>query len=224
MKNPTGQQNSHANGSAHTKPNLARGPLADGALISHSPGRSNPKTSESTETRLGPPSRTSSAPQSPPPSPEFGHVLPVRKVSFANGDPPIKYKTFNTPPLSRTVSQPLLVPCRTHDQATSGKSDQSNILESDPAITNPFLVSAPYVKPPCFIDYGTNLHIAASTFVNRGLYVIDSPVCSIRIGERCLLGPQVILASIRHPIGVFPSTSCTISTLFCFRLTLLKVA
>jgi UDP-3-O-[3-hydroxymyristoyl] glucosamine N-acyltransferase len=97
------------------------------------------------------------------------------------------------------------------DEACSGltapddREDQPSIntdrKDHDPAITNPFIVNVPYVKPPVYIDYGTNLHIGQNTFVNRNLVVIDSPVCPIWIGARCQLGPNVTLAAIDHPLS-----------------------
>jgi len=83
-------------------------------------------------------------------------------------------------------------------EATRGPTE--DLQEHDPAVTNPFIVNAPYVKPPVYIDYGTNLHIGNGTFINRNFVVIDSPVCQIRIGERCLFGPNVILAAVEHPL------------------------
>jgi maltose O-acetyltransferase len=73
--------------------------------------------------------------------------------------------------------------------------------QMDPRYSDPF-VGAPYLKPPVFIDYGTSLQIAPSTFVNRNFTVIDSPAASFTIGERCLIGPNVTLAGVGHPLGM----------------------
>jgi acetyltransferase-like isoleucine patch superfamily enzyme len=72
---------------------------------------------------------------------------------------------------------------------------------ADTKRSNPFSVKAPYVKTPVYIDYGMNLQIAASTFINRNLTVIDSPATRIIIGERCMIGPNVTLAGVGHPLG-----------------------
>lgn len=61
--------------------------------------------------------------------------------------------------------------------------------------------AAPYIKPPLHIDYGTNLHIAPTTFINRNLTVLDTPELPVRIGERCLLGPNVSIYAVAHPVG-----------------------
>lgn len=36
-------------------------------------------------------------------------------------------------------------------------------------------IEAPLVKSPFHIDYGTNVHIAPSAFINRNCYLQDSP-------------------------------------------------
>lgn len=47
---------------------------------------------------------------------------------------------------------------------------------------------SPYLKPPVHIDYGTRLEIAPSTFINRNCMILDTPVRSVKIGARCLIG------------------------------------
>jgi hypothetical protein len=59
----------------------------------------------------------------------------------------------------------------------------------------------PYLKPPLHIDYGTTLDIAASTFINRGCKILDTPVGSVKIGERCLIGPDFHIYAVTHPLG-----------------------
>ncbi|GAA1673055.1 sugar O-acetyltransferase [Glycomyces endophyticus] len=59
-----------------------------------------------------------------------------------------------------------------------------------------------FVKPPLAVDYGEHLHIGARTFVNSGLTALD--VAEIRIGEDCLLGPNVQLLTPTHPIAPGP--------------------
>ncbi len=131
----------------------------------------------------------------PPPSPESKHVPPASTI---DGDQPVdNYNIVNTPPPSRKASRPDLVNGNVNRRTPEACEEEHN-----PAVTNPFIVQAPYVKPPVHIDYGTNLHIGNGTFINRNFVVIDSPVCPIRIGERCLLGPSVILAAVEHPLGM----------------------
>ncbi|KAF2146625.1 uncharacterized protein K452DRAFT_218838, partial [Aplosporella prunicola CBS 121167] len=57
-----------------------------------------------------------------------------------------------------------------------------------------------YAKPPLYIDYGTNLHIGSSTFINRNFTVLDTPVLPVSIGERCLIGPNVSIYAVSHPL------------------------
>jgi hypothetical protein len=59
----------------------------------------------------------------------------------------------------------------------------------------------PYLKPPLHIDYGTTLSIAPSTFINRGCKILDTPVGSVKIGERCLIGPDFHIYAVTHPLG-----------------------
>ena len=54
------------------------------------------------------------------------------------------------------------------------------------------------LKPPFVIDYGDNLHIGAGTFINFNLTALD--VAEIRIGEGCMLGPNVQLYTALHPV------------------------
>jgi hypothetical protein len=62
---------------------------------------------------------------------------------------------------------------------------------------------APYLKPPVHIDYGTRLEIAPSTFINRNCKILDTPVRTVRIGERCLIGPDFHIYAVSHPLGAF---------------------
>lgn len=55
-----------------------------------------------------------------------------------------------------------------------------------------------YVKPPLFVDYGSNITIGAGTFVNYNLTALD--VGPIRIGADCQIGPNVQLLTPSHPL------------------------
>ncbi|GAA1390781.1 sugar O-acetyltransferase [Luteococcus peritonei] len=54
------------------------------------------------------------------------------------------------------------------------------------------------VKPPLFVDYGSNLHIGAGSFVNYHLTALD--VARIEIGRDCQIGPNVQLLTPIHPL------------------------
>jgi hypothetical protein len=75
--------------------------------------------------------------------------------------------------------------------------------QQKPAVFFPGAGVAPYIKPPVRIDYGTQLDIAPSTFVNRNLVILDTPVSSVRIGEDCLIGPNLSIYAVEHPIGSY---------------------
>ncbi|CAM5737953.1 sugar O-acetyltransferase [Streptomyces hirsutus] len=46
-----------------------------------------------------------------------------------------------------------------------------------------------HVRPPLYVDYGSNITIGARTFVNYNLTALD--VAAIVIGEDCQIGPSV---------------------------------
>ncbi len=54
------------------------------------------------------------------------------------------------------------------------------------------------IRPPFYVDYGTNIRIGARTFVNFGLMALD--VADITLGADCQLGPNVQLLTPTHPV------------------------
>ncbi len=54
------------------------------------------------------------------------------------------------------------------------------------------------MRPPLYVDYGSNLYLGAGAFVNFGLVALD--VAPIRIGADVLLGPNVQLLTATHPL------------------------
>jgi maltose O-acetyltransferase len=54
------------------------------------------------------------------------------------------------------------------------------------------------IKPPLFVDYGTQLSIGERTFINYNLTALD--VAPIDIGADCLIGPNVQLLTPTHPL------------------------
>jgi maltose O-acetyltransferase len=58
------------------------------------------------------------------------------------------------------------------------------------------------VRPPLWIDYGTNITIGAQTFVNYDCVLLD--VAPIRIGVACQLATRVQLLTATHPIDPEP--------------------
>ncbi|MFJ5933947.1 sugar O-acetyltransferase [Streptomyces sp. NPDC093071] len=58
------------------------------------------------------------------------------------------------------------------------------------------------VRPPLYVDYGSNITIGARTFVNYHLTALD--VAAITIGEDCQIGPNVQLLTPTHPLEPRP--------------------
>ncbi|GAA2660384.1 sugar O-acetyltransferase [Streptomyces vastus] len=58
------------------------------------------------------------------------------------------------------------------------------------------------VRPPLYVDYGSNITIGARTFVNYNLTALD--VARITIGEDCQIGPNVQLLTPTHPVEPEP--------------------
>ncbi|MGW6295930.1 sugar O-acetyltransferase [Streptomyces sp. NPDC055058] len=58
------------------------------------------------------------------------------------------------------------------------------------------------VRPPLYVDYGSNIHIGARTFVNYNLTALD--VAEITVGEDCQIGPNVQLLTPTHPLEPQP--------------------
>ncbi|MFI9797324.1 sugar O-acetyltransferase [Streptomyces sp. NPDC052302] len=54
------------------------------------------------------------------------------------------------------------------------------------------------VRPPLYVDYGSNITIGARTFVNYNLTALD--VAAVTIGEDCRIGPGVQLLTPTHPL------------------------
>ncbi|MGV9253116.1 sugar O-acetyltransferase [Streptomyces sp. NPDC003697] len=65
-----------------------------------------------------------------------------------------------------------------------------------------FLGEDAHVRPPLYVDYGSNITIGARTFVNYNLTALD--VAAIVIGEDCQIGPNVQLLTPTHPLEPQP--------------------
>ena len=55
-----------------------------------------------------------------------------------------------------------------------------------------------HIRPPLYVDYGTQLHLGARCFANYGLVALD--VAEIRIGDDVQIGPNVQLLTPTHPL------------------------
>lgn len=54
------------------------------------------------------------------------------------------------------------------------------------------------VRPPLYVDYGSNIRLGARAFVNYGLVALD--VAPISIGDDAQFGPNVQLLTATHPL------------------------
>jgi len=55
-----------------------------------------------------------------------------------------------------------------------------------------------WIEPPFFCDYGVNLHIGPTSFVNANCVFLDS--AEIRVGANALIAPSVQLLTATHPL------------------------
>jgi len=58
------------------------------------------------------------------------------------------------------------------------------------------------IRPPLFVDLGSNIRIGARTAVNYHLTALD--VAAITIGDDCMIGPNVQLLTPTHPVAPQP--------------------
>ncbi|KAJ0103866.1 hypothetical protein J7T55_001236 [Diaporthe amygdali] len=56
----------------------------------------------------------------------------------------------------------------------------------------------PWIERPIFIDYGTNIKVGSNVFINYNCSFIDT--CTVSIGSRTLIGPNVSFYSGTHPL------------------------
>jgi maltose O-acetyltransferase len=58
------------------------------------------------------------------------------------------------------------------------------------------------IRPPLYVDYGSNVRIGARCFANFGLVTLD--VAAITIGDDVQIGPHVQLLTATHPLEPGP--------------------
>ncbi|KAJ7763670.1 maltose transacetylase [Mycena maculata] len=59
---------------------------------------------------------------------------------------------------------------------------------ADPAADDALFATEPWVTGPVRMDYGTNIKLAPSVFINSNCTILDT--CLVTIGARTLLGPN----------------------------------
>lgn len=79
-------------------------------------------------------------------------------------------------------------------------SENASIIGSDLEKRRRKLADAPTIKSPIFIEYGANLHISSSCFINRDCLFVDSLEYGVTIGEHTTLGAHVQIHSATHSI------------------------
>lgn len=57
--------------------------------------------------------------------------------------------------------------------------------------------SAPWIEPPFFCDYGSNIVMGEKVFLNFNCVILD--VAQVKIGSRVLIGPAVQIYAATHP-------------------------
>jgi len=55
-----------------------------------------------------------------------------------------------------------------------------------------------WIEPPFFCDYGYNIHLGKNVFINFNCCILD--VCSVTIGDNCMLAPNVQIYTATHPL------------------------
>lgn len=80
------------------------------------------------------------------------------------------------------------------------QANSNSILSPGKRSDDPDTRIAPLIKRPIHIDYGENVHIHPSCFINRDCYIAHSPESVISIGENTIVGVGARLLGVTHPI------------------------
>jgi len=75
--------------------------------------------------------------------------------------------------------------------------------EGDDNPTELFRQNMPGVKGPIHFDYGLRVYIHPTAFINRGCKILDTPCADIIIGKSTLIGPNVTITSVGHPLNPY---------------------
>ena len=62
------------------------------------------------------------------------------------------------------------------------------------------LPEAPMIKSPIYMDYGVNVHIAPSSFLNRNCVISDAPEHPITIKDNTIIGVGVHVLGVTHSV------------------------
>ena len=58
--------------------------------------------------------------------------------------------------------------------------------------------STTFVNPPFFCDYGSNIEVGKSCFINYNCVILDNG--RVTIGDNCLIGPNAAIYTAGHPL------------------------
>ncbi|KAK0671553.1 trimeric LpxA-like protein [Cercophora samala] len=98
-------------------------------------------------------------------------------------------------------------------KADGTSAEEGTMVTHDQAITNPALkATIPFIKPPLWVDYGTRLKVASTTFINRNCVILDTPVADLIIGERCNIGTNCTIVCVGHPVSLEGRRNTKLST------------
>jgi maltose O-acetyltransferase len=92
-------------------------------------------------------------------------------------------------------------------QALNNSRDEEETLRAK--ILNELFGSAgesPWIQPPFFCDYGTNIALGDKVFFNFNCVVLD--VTTVKIGSYTLFGPNVQIYTAMHPIDSAERRRC----------------
>jgi acetyltransferase-like isoleucine patch superfamily enzyme len=76
----------------------------------------------------------------------------------------------------------------------------NSIVSPSKRSDDPDILIAPLIKRPIYLDYGENVHIHHSCFIDRDCYITHSPECAVSIGENTIVGVGARLLGVTHPI------------------------
>ena len=94
------------------------------------------------------------------------------------------------------------------EERLRGKQFQKAFNDSDPADTDKRVAmwkemfakgEGIWIEPPIYFCYGNHISIGKGTYINVNCNFIDDG--PITIGEGCLFGPAVTIATVGHPIN-----------------------
>ncbi len=113
---------------------------------------------------------------------------PTQKQRMINGD--LYHPGDPELVADRKRAQQLM---RDYNATVYGEDDARKAILANLLGTNKGAV----VRPPFYVDYGSNIHLAKDVFLNYGCVLLD--VCPITIGPNTQIGPGTQVLTADHP-------------------------